>query len=296
MLQTIGIGDFNGRPCSLSVGDDFVLVDGVANLPYAGQPFRCNLLLFFFCAEGKARFSLETVDCDAVSLNAGDVLCLRPNQPVYQILLSSDSKICVLGYSPKVVDYFLTARDDIWGMLDTAFQKPVLHYGQRFMNERLMGIIDMLRQRSTNPHLRFREQESVHIFATLLFEVINQAISIADSDNTISEQRIGRTDSIFRDFINCLNASGGRQRTVSYFADALCISPKHLSKIIKEKTGKKAISVITDHAIEQIKLDLKLSDAPISHLADKYGFSNFSFFCQFVKKHLGKQPMEYRRG
>ena len=81
---------------------------------------------------------------------------------------------------------------------------------------------------------------------------------------------------------------------MTYYADRLCISPKHLSNIIRKKTGRRALELINDHAIEQIRLDLKLSDTAINQLASKYKFSNFSFFCQFVKTHLGMTPQEYR--
>ena len=76
-------------------------------------------------------------------------------------------------------------------------------------------------------------------------------------------------------------------------SDTICLE-KHLSKIVKQKTGKRALEVINSHAIHQIKLDLLLTDIPISQLADKYHFGNFSFFCQFVKVHLGMTPQAYR--
>lgn len=294
MLQIVNISDFAQQPGVVCVGDDFVLVENISNLPFVSQPFKTVLLLAFFCIKGQARIVLDCDNGGAVSLKVGDVFVSRPNQPLYQTLLSNDCCICVLGYTPRVVDHLITTKQDTWDMLNLAFGNSVLHYGEKYMTEHLLMIIDMLRQRATNLHLRFREQQSVHLFASLLFEIINQSICHQEADSGFAISRLGRTDSIFRDFINCLTASEGRQRTVSYFADMLCVSPKHLSKIIKEKTGRKAIDVITDHAIEQIKLDLKLTDASISQLADKYNFTNFSFFCQFVKKHLGKTPQEVR--
>ena len=83
-------------------------------------------------------------------------------------------------------------------------------------------------------------------------------------------------------------------RTDAFYADLLCISPKHLSKVIKETSGNRTLDVINKHAMQQIKLDLKLTDIPIQQIAIKYNFSNFSFFCQYVKQHLGMTPQEYR--
>ena len=114
-----------------------------------------------------------------------------------------------------------------------------------------------------------------------------------DSEHSaIFQSLVGEDDNPIEKIL--LTASGGRQRTVAYYADKLCITAKHLSKIVKQKTGKRALEVINSHAIHQIKLDLLLTDIPISQLADKYHFGNFSFFCQFVKAHLGMTPQAYR--
>lgn len=294
MIHTITITEFYSKEKILCLSDDFILASNIDYLPRASESFKTPLLLFFFCMKGHVRFTLDEEE-NPCNLSAGDVFICQPGRPVMSVLHSSDCDTWVVGYNPRVVDHLLPTKGDTWAMLRHAFANPILHYGETFLAERFLVFLDMISQRANNPLFRFSEQQSVHLFASLLFEVINQAIRQADKTQIYQATKpLSRTDSLFHEFINQLTADEGCHRTVSYYADKLCITSKHLSNIIRKKTGRRALEVINEHAIEQIKLDLKLSDVPISQLASKYCFNNFSFFCQFVKAHLGMTPQEYR--
>lgn len=298
MLHTINIAEFHNRESALCLSDDFILASNIDDFPHASESFKTPLLLFFFCMKGHVRLTLDE-DEKAYALSSGDVFICQPGRPVMSVLHSSDCDTRIVGYMPRVVDHLMTTKQDTWAMLRHAFANPIVRYGEKFLQERFNVFFDMITQRANNPLFRFAEQQSVHLFASLLFEIINQAIRTSSQEmprNAEEGRRniVSRTDSLFHEFINLLTADEGCHRTVTHYADLLCISPKHLSNIIRRKTGRKALDVINEHAVEQIKLDLKLSDTAISQLADKYNFTNFSFFCQFVKSHLGMTPQEYR--
>ena len=294
MLQTITITDLYDGGKAVCLSEDFFLIDDVRHMPGVNAPFRTQMLLFFFCMRGHMRITVGEAGRTHV-LSAGDIFVSQPGQPLTSLLSDKGCETWVVGYMPRVVDYLLPTKQDTWSMMHQAFACPVLHYGDEAMHRHLAVLLDMVRRRADHRRLRFCEQQQVHLFASILFEVVNQAISRGGTI-TLETPRLSRTDSLFREFVNMLTADEGRHRTVAHYADSLCITPKHLSAIIRRKTGKKALAVINEHAIELIKLDLKLTDTPIGQLAGKYNFTNFSFFCQFVKTHLGKTPQEYRAG
>ena len=71
-------------------------------------------------------------------------------------------------------------------------------------------------------------------------------------------------------------------------------SSKYLSRIIKKISGENALKIINKNAIEHIIIELKFSNKSIKEIAIDFEFSNVSFFSQFVKKHLGMTPIEFR--
>lgn len=292
MLQTITISDLYNGGRAVCLSDDFFLIDDVRYMPCVNVPFRTPMLMFFFCMRGHMRITASKESQSHV-LSSGDIFISQPDQPLTGLLCDTDCETWVVGYMPRVVNFLMPTKQDTWSMMHQAFARPVLHYGDEAMQQHMTVLLDMVRRRADHHRLRFYEQQLVHLFASILFEVVNQAIS---RGGTIPQEtpRLRRTDSLFHKFINMLTADEGRHRTITHYADLLCITPKHLSAIIRRKTGRKALTVINEHAIELIKLDLKLTDIPIGQLAGKYNFTNFSFFCQFVKTHLGKTPQEYR--
>lgn len=91
-----------------------------------------------------------------------------------------------------------------------------------------------------------------------------------------------------------LSKDNGMHRSVSYFADALCYSPKHFSKVIKQACGRTPLELINESAITHIKYRLKHSDRSIKEIADEFNFPNQSFFGKYVKAYVGMSPVSYR--
>lgn len=299
MIHQLSIHQLAQSPGIICLEEDFALCDKLSLLPHIEASFHTDLLMVFFCLKGhmQAIFGDQTQQ-----LSAGDAYLCRPRLTIQQVMTSSDCQVWVLFYTPRIVDYMLPARHDVSKVLEGGLN-PIVHFGADTMNQRFLLLLDMLRQRATHPHLPFRTQSVYHLFATLLFEVLNPCCipmskhsndTEAEASETLATTQAKRADTLFKLFIKHLSADNGCHRTVAYYADLLCVSPKHLSRVIRQKTGTPALTLINKHAIQQIKLDLKLTDLPINELATKYNFSNFSFFCQFVKSNLGMTPQEYR--
>ena len=120
--------------------------------------------------------------------------------------------------------------------------------------------------------------------------MINQLIP----ENKPNANQYNRGTLITRDFIELVNADNGTHRSVAYYADKLCYSPKYLSSVIKDTTGKTPMQFIQENTIKHIKYKLRHSNMSIKEVADSFNFPNASFFGKFVKLHTGMTPIEYR--
>lgn len=118
--------------------------------------------------------------------------------------------------------------------------------------------------------------------------------SYEDCTDDSSEECLRQSDYIFNNFMEAVTADKGRHRTIGYYAEMLCYTPKYLSTIVKKVCGKNALTLINDNAIEHIIAELKYSDKNIKQIAFDFNFSNNSFFSKFFKMHTGISPTEYR--
>ncbi len=78
-------------------------------------------------------------------------------------------------------------------------------------------------------------------------------------------------------------------------ADAVFLNPEYLSRLFKKETGVSLNEFIITEKIEQAKSMLEGTDIPVSLIALKTGYANFSYFSQVFRRHTGCSPMEYRQ-
>jgi AraC family transcriptional activator of pobA len=83
--------------------------------------------------------------------------------------------------------------------------------------------------------------------------------------------------------------------TVNSLAAALHLSPRYLSDLLKQETGKTAIELIHIFLITEAKNLLKVTDNSISETAYKLGFENLPYFSRLFKKEVGLSPNQFKK-
>ena len=87
-----------------------------------------------------------------------------------------------------------------------------------------------------------------------------------------------------------------RERTVAFYADQLCLTPKYLSVIVKSVCGKTVQQLIFKAIIRRSIYLMKNTNMTIQQIASDLSFPNASSFGTFFKKHTGLSPKNYRMG
>ena len=99
---------------------------------------------------------------------------------------------------------------------------------------------------------------------------------------------------LFNRFLNLLAQTSPKYHPVSFYADKLQITPKYLSVLCKQCSGKTALEWIEESVLEEIRFYLVQPDITIKEVARITGFDNPSFFGQYVKQHFGCTPATFR--
>ena len=86
-----------------------------------------------------------------------------------------------------------------------------------------------------------------------------------------------------------------KKQPVEKYADELFISPKYLSTVCRMVSDKSPIAWIKEYVLEDIVFYLRNTDLTVSRMAVELGFPNVSFFCKYVREHLGMIPNDYRK-
>lgn len=142
----------------------------------------------------------------------------------------------------------------------------------------------------------FRKEIITSIVKAALYELLSNVVT--DICNPIIEYKLEfdkASGILFKKFINLLIGCRIKPRTVTWYADKLCVSPKYLSAVCKNVSGKTAFHWINQYVQIDIRHWLKNSDRTIKEIADILDFPNISFFGKYCRQHFGMSPTEYRK-
>lgn len=104
-----------------------------------------------------------------------------------------------------------------------------------------------------------------------------------------------RRSSYVHDFMRLVHVYYTKERSVGFYASQLYISPKYLSLLVKEATGRSAACWIDHFVISEAKNLLRYSGKNVQQVAYALNFSNQSSFGKYFKHLTGMSPTEYQK-
>lgn len=255
-----------------------------------GRTLRMKAFNVILCTDGMENGS---VNLREVSINKGSLLMSFPGN-----VLKIES-----GYPMATVRGIMLSQDFMRGMhVDVKNSMPLfmrLAYNPLIsltqkQQEDIERYIDLLENISDNDNLAHRDQIVSGLLASMFYRISDmyeQSVQITDE----KERSVrNRREEYFAKFITLLSENFKRERTVGFYAEQMCVTPKYLSLLIKEFSGKSAAEWIDNYVITEAKTLLRYSTMSIQEVAYELSFSSQSFFGKYFKHLTGMSPSEYK--
>jgi AraC-like DNA-binding protein len=131
-------------------------------------------------------------------------------------------------------------------------------------------------------------------FTYASLDVWTREINAAKKGESTSSS--ARVNQLFERFMALVTEYHNTERGMAFYAEKLCLTPKYLSKLVKQASGRSAPAWIDSFVILEAKNMLKYSDKSIKVIVFDLHFPNQSVFYKFFKAHTGMTPSEYRKG
>lgn len=155
----------------------------------------------------------------------------------------------------------------------------------------LHDVIKMLRKMEDPAYEHpFKTEIIHHGFNIFMFEVA----ALFKKYRPDEQVKTTRKEEILRSFVKLLFQHFREERGVQFYADALYITPKHLTKIVKEITNKTCGEMIDEIVVMEAKIMLDDLGLSVATVAEQLQFSDQFFFSKFFKKHTGITPSKYK--
>ena len=136
----------------------------------------------------------------------------------------------------------------------------------------------------------FKEEILSHGFNMFMLEVA----ALFKKHRHIDTIRITRKEELAMNFLKLLATHFREERSVQYYAALMFVTPKHLTKIVKEVTNKTCGEFIDEMVISEAKILLDDPFMSVANVADKLHFSDQFFFSKFFKNITGVSPSHFK--
>lgn len=276
--------------------NDLVISDNVDEVNVAPE-ITTSFFFAFYCEKGVLQFSIEGKMYHA---GEGDLVVCTPRNILGLYMRSPDlqGKVICIGESlyDETMPGIFHIDPNWWKKFLYLRQNPVMH-ATDFQSKLFLAYFNLLKtymEDSDNPYRqRIIKITSLAAAVEILHELDNRT-SLEDNSVGRSKHETSQKDRLFHRFITLLSHPSNTEREVRAYAEQLLVTPKYLSAVCKEKSGRTAMDWITENTVVHIKYYLLQTDLTIKEIAFKLDFPDVSFFCKYVKKHLGQAPLEYR--
>lgn len=265
-----------------------ILGEHVPNTDILKYPCRIDSVVIFICLTGELVIN--------INLNEYHIqprtMILNVPENIIQLKCLEECNFFGISISPSFFEkshYIDTS--EIISIYTLIREKPCLQLSEE-ENRTFCQFISLIQTISHLPDSPKRVATIQELGAALicyLYDTIIKYRLIEKPENKKSRQEI-----IFGKFISLLSQYHMSERSVTFYAEQLCITPKYFSTLVKKKTGKSATQWIDNYVILEAKNLLKYSELSIQEIAYKLNFSTQSFFGKYFKHQTGMSPTEYR--
>lgn len=217
-----------------------------------------------------------------------DIFICPPNTIIQNSLMSIDFKGYFIFVSTAYLQRIMPFAENIWDIKFLFEKNPIYH----MKPEEATVFCQYFDLFCSKMHLPQPIQKKV-IDTLMLAFMYDMTAALGQSINK-PVRPFSAGESIFKRFVEMLETSYPKKRSVSYYAEKLHITPKYLSSICKQISGMRPSDIIDRYVLKNIDYLMKHTNKSIKEIYVELEFPNLSFFGKYVKQHWGMSPKAYR--
>jgi len=267
-----------------AVGNDIILFENFHYKPVTGYPFKVDVTTVIICTHGTSEGIVNLKPC---KVESPCFLVILPDQILEHKYVSEDFSGLFIVMSKKFSDTLIPSVQDRLPLFLSVQDNPVIPLTEGDM-EAMVSYFQMLKRIIKSQDHPYRME--VIRYLTLAF-FYGAGFHFHPQ---LEEKKKTNQESLVEKFLSLVQANYKRQRGLEFYANALCLTPKYMSKVVKDATGKSASEWIDDHVVLEAKALLKSTNMTVQQVGDELNFPDQSFFGKYFKRIVGVSPREYK--
>ncbi len=250
---------------------------------------RVDALVVVVCVRGELSFTLNTSD---YKLETNHFFISSTS--VFQFRSVADSEFYMLAFSP---DFLISANADIRFIARMVSEFRTNAFTAILADKEVQAVCHLFKTMqeayNTKRKSEYMELSLRHVYCAMIYRI---ADAFLDNEALPAVGVKDRSSEYFERLMRLLAENYREQRNVEFYAERMHISSKHLSRVIRNFTGKSVHQWIDEFVALEIKNMLRHSKLSIQQISHTLNFPNPSFMGQYFKRITGQTPGEYKKG
>jgi AraC-like DNA-binding protein len=273
----------------IHLGEDYILTKMTSSNAKFEEPVarRFDGMTICACVKGVLRMMINDTE---VTVNPDSLLFIHPDAVFNSIDWSGDEQEAYLLFlSNRFIHDINIDLNAINTNLFTTGRYVIPLDKEKIIH--LLRYFEML-------HLNASQQNNYNryiaraLVSAAGYQIMAFAEEASENDELASKQ--SRKFAYAQKFLRLVREFYRSQRSISFYAEKMFISPKYLSLVIKEATGKSAGDWIDQYVIQEAKNQLRFSGKNVQQIAYDLNFSNQSSFGKYFKNLTGMSPTAFQ--
>lgn len=218
---------------------------------------------------------------------------LKPNTfyftKPHQVHLKEETQP-LTGVTISFSEAFLTLDESDFLKNLPLIQNPHNGHELRLNDADLLFVEEILEKIHTEYHAKDHWQQNMLLaYAKVLLIYLSRLYTEQFAQTELSPDR-----ALLKKYLSRIDESYAQLHEVAGYAALLNISAGHLGDVVKEQSGKPAITHIHERLLVEARRLLFHTDKAVKEIAWELGFEDASYFNRFFKRLTGNTPVEYR--
>ena len=249
------------------------------------SPVQVQGALFLLCTRGNCKVS---IDMNHYSLKKYSMCIIMPDIFFQIIDQSNDCRFEYITYSKGLLQGTKLFSHTI------EFTHYILSDPLIELNDDLAEYIKLFLRLQMKAQKMNHELTSSSLLSLSFTQLLMVLGNIYKQKPISITPQYNRNQEIVKELVRIIVLNYNKERNVSFYANALHLSPQHLSTTIKKATGKTLTDILSSFIIHDAQAKLKSTGMTIQEIAYSLNFPDISFFGKYFKRYTGMSPKQYR--
>jgi len=267
-----------------TIDNDVILLDKPIITSTFEYPFKVDVTAAIICIRGKTEGS---INLQPYTTDGACLITILPGHIMQYKSISEDFEGLFLVMSPKFTDSLMPNAADRLPLHLSVRDNPAIQLD----DETLQGMIEyfeMLKRVIQVEDHPYRLEVAKHLTLAFFYGAGAYFHKLAD------KPKLSHHEALVNNYLSLVQKYFKEQRGLEFYADKLCVTAKHLSKVIKATSGKPSNDWIDEHVALEAKALLKSTNMTVEQISEELNFPSQSFFGKYFKRVTGMSPSEYK--